>query len=517
MSGSRYLLAGERSVSRQRLSIVSLLIALFTFSAQAIVYIVPDDRELVNSARAVVIGTAMTSHSELTASGGIVTVADFQVEHVLKGAITDDVIRIVELGGFLSDHAMLIPGAPRYEQGAQYLVLLDQWTDGTWRTNGWQLGQFAITIDIRGERYLSRGGDEMIFGLDARDGSPYVDQFRKADGYVTLVQTLAKDPSAPAREDYFVARSDVMLHQALQPQRKLIVAPNFSRPSYLMSGNFRWQSGPGASWGYCCPTSTGPQYGYPTTINGPSDAGSAVRAWNGNGTSVAYMFGSETPTKTGGLSTPDNANTVLFNDPNNLIGNSGAFAFGGISAAMGQYMLADGFTYFSTQEVDVVVTQNSKIQGFITDQLAAALLTHEVGHTLGFRHADGTANGNSPPPACDPSTMDCANSSCGGPMPWAIMAHCIQAWTNSGPQKWDPNAEQTVYGSGPVCTPPSISSGPTASPSTINSGQSSTLSVVAGGSSPFTYQWYQGSPVNTGIPLGTTSSILVSPMSTTTY
>ena len=488
-------------MSRQRLSIVSLLIAFFTVRAQAIIYIVPNDRELVKSARAVVIGTAMASHSELNASGGIVTVADFQVEQILKGAIADDVIRIVEPGGFLSEHAMLIPGSPRYEQGAQYLVLLDQWSDGAWRTNGWQLGQFAMTTDLHGEKYFSRGGDEMIFGLAARDGSQYIDHFRNADAFVRFVQTLAKDSSAPASEEYVVDRADVILaRHALQPERKLVIAPNSTRPDYLLSGNFRWQSGPGASWGYCCPSN------YPAQFNGPAAASSAVVAWNGNGTSIAYVMGGETPTKNGGLSTPDNANTILFNDPSNLIGSSGAFAVGGISSALGTYMLADGFTYNNTREVDVVVTQNSKIPGFVNQQLAASLLTHEVGHTLGFRHSDQTANSSGPCVAPSP---------CAG-VGSAVMAHQINS-PGLTLQQWDRDAEQTVYGSGPVCAPPSISSGPTASPSMINSGQSSTLSVVAGGSSPFTYQWYQGSPGNTGTPLGTTSSIVVSPTSTTTY
>jgi hypothetical protein len=68
------------------------------------------------------------------------------------------------------------------------------------------------------------------------------------------------------------------------------------------------------------------------------------------------------------------------------------------------------------------------------------------------------------------------------------------------------------------CTPPGIGSQPQAAPSTITSGGSSQLSVTATGTSP-TYQWYVGSPGNTSSPVGggTTASIMVSPVSTTSY
>ncbi|HJT18546.1 MAG TPA: hypothetical protein VJ853_14205, partial [Thermoanaerobaculia bacterium] len=145
-----------------------LSIVFCAVAAQAIVYIVPSDRELVNNSQAIVIGTAMTSHAELRANGSIVTIAELRIEQVLKGGVAGATIEIVELGGFLSDRASVFPGSPRYEDGARYLVLLEEWPDGAWRTSGWQLGQFAITTDLRGQRYLSRGGDEMIFGLDAR-------------------------------------------------------------------------------------------------------------------------------------------------------------------------------------------------------------------------------------------------------------------------------------------------------------------------------------------------------------
>jgi hypothetical protein len=490
-------------VSKLRWVVLSLVVVVLAASAQAIVYIVPSDRDLVNNAQAIVIGTAVASHPELTATGGIVTVADLRIESVLKGAVSEDSIRIVEPGGFMSDRAVMIPGSPRFEQGTRYLLLLEKSPAGEWRTSGFQLGQFEFITDLRGRRYLLRGADESIFGLDARDGSEYVDHFRSADSFENFVRTLAVNPEAPARDDYIVDRSEVLLASTptLQPQRKLVPIPNFTLPDYLLTGNFRWQNGGTATWHYCCAGQ------YPTTggVNAASAATSGAQGWNGQG-SINYTMGAEN-TKTGGLNVPDGSNVILFNDPNNELGCCpGAVAIGGISATSGSYMLSDGLTYNNTVEGDVVVNKNSNLPGFLSQSLLIALLKHEIGHSLGFRHSDQNASSNGPCVAPSP----CA------PVGSAVMAHSISA-PGLGLQQWDRDAANTVYGSGPVCTPPLISAGPTASPSTITSGASSTLSVTGGGSGPLSYQWYQGSPPSTTTPLGTSSSISVSPTSTTTY
>lgn len=51
---------------------------------------------------------------------------------------------------------------------------------------------------------------------------------------------------------------------------------------------------------------------------------------------------------------------------------------------------------------------------------------------------------------------------------------------------------------------------------TINSGQSTTLTVVANGSTPLTYQWYQGLSGVTSNPVGTNSASFTTPVLTTT-
>src|SRR4051794_21283475 len=83
-----------------RLLIVSFLAA--ATSLQAITYIVPNDRDLVKRADAIVIATAVESHPELRGEGRLVTVATLQVERVIKGAIDGQTVQLAELGGSIA-------------------------------------------------------------------------------------------------------------------------------------------------------------------------------------------------------------------------------------------------------------------------------------------------------------------------------------------------------------------------------------------------------------------------------
>src|SRR5882757_4795009 len=112
-------------------------------SLQAITYIVPADRDLVKRAEAIVIATAVESHSELRDGGRLVTVATLRVERTLKGSVADSV-QLVELGGAVDGRMTFIPGSPRYEDGQRYLVFLRTNPLGEWMTFGFGLGKFEF-------------------------------------------------------------------------------------------------------------------------------------------------------------------------------------------------------------------------------------------------------------------------------------------------------------------------------------------------------------------------------------
>src|SRR5437764_11309248 len=116
-------------------------------------------------------------------------------------------------------------------------------------------------------------------------------------------------------------------------------------------------------------------------------------------------------------------------------------------------------------------------------------VTHELGHTLGFRHADQTRDGSS---ACssDPS-LECSTA--------AIMKSFITTGINAALQAWDQHAVQAVY-PGNVCAPGSGCTAPaiTSQPSSVSvpAGTGVNLTVGATGTS-LAYQWYVGTSGNT--------------------
>lgn len=494
-----------------RLLIVTLLAA--ATSLQAITYIVPTDRDLVKRAEAIVIGTAISSHAAITANGGVVTVAQFNVERAVKGLIADH-IDIVEPGGSVGSVSTAIPGSPRFENGKRYMLFLIHNNQGDWATYGFVLGRFEFVEDLHGRTILTRGDvSEGLFGFDEGSWAPHVESLRGGPEFVKFVDTVLGSDSAIARSDYFLDRSQVIFESfpEFRPRTTAFVPHALStRPAYLFSGNYRW-NGPTVTFSYCC-VSKGLQPG----LDGPGAVAAGTSNWTGAGANIHYTVGGNNESATGGLPDlgrgfSDTISAVLFNDPFDDYAASnvpaGVVGIGGISKVSGTYNnLGDSVSYIQTTEGDVVIAKAATLVG-ISQATFNLVMTHELGHTLGFRHSDQTA-------ADDP------NVPCAAPLPCASPGQAVMASTVfsnlSGLQQWDLDAAQTVYGSGPVCTPPSIGTQPAST--SITSGQQATLTVAATGTN-VTYQWYIGNSgtTTTPAPNGTGTQLTVSPSTTTNY
>jgi len=460
---------------------------------------------MIQQADEIVIATAVRSHAELLYDGDINTIVELQVEQVLKGGSREgDTLRLYEPDGFIEELGIgtNIPGVPRYDDGQRYLVFAGYRNNGRLVTWGFSLGRFSFMPADTGETLLVRSAG---FGFDANNMEPYTEQSRDAVRFLAYIRGIIDQSVSPV-PDYFVdARPVWPKHFESQDVGALATAT-----SYLASGSGRWP-GSTVQWRTAMVSSA------PPSTSGTSGANSAFNAWTNDANSnITYSNQGNDDTLTkgllGGQSTADGKNTILYGDPNNELTGpyAGALGLGGQHSISGSLTnTVNGETFNNALEGDVIVKAN--FGGGNTQACLNVVLTHELGHTLGFRHAD--MNRTDTGPCASPLDCSAGTGTCGSA--GAIMTSCTNCAFSATLQNWDKAAVGTMY-PGAGCTPPTINTHPQST--TITSGPT-TLTVSAGGTNPLSYQWYTGNPPSTSNPIGgaTNLSVQVSPTNTTTY
>lgn len=498
---------------------VTFLVTIPTFAAT---FVVPDDRDLPKRADAIVVGTAIDSYPQWSAEGGVETLTVFSVGEVIKGNVSPT-INIVEPGGSIDGVTVVIAGVPRFAPGEKSLLFLRKTGSDRWAVADLAVGKFTAVED-GSERLLQRDADGIV-GWDSHL-KPFVDRPRDEARFLTFVRQVTSGRDAVA--DYFVDRSPLRPRaQSLTP--KPTIAP-YSATSYTMniSGAMgsRWTVFPNAVT-FLSGTQTEP--GAPG--GGTTAIQAAFTSWDNDcGSNVNYVYGgTDNGTHTQGLHGVDGANTILFErdlstwgvTPFTCSGNSysGTLGIGGITDASGTNSVS-GENFATTNEADVEMNRGiANCTLLFNNGDFNSALTHEVGHTLGFRHSDQTRNSGA---ACTTdSSLECSDT--------AIMKSFITTGINGALQTWDQHAVQAVYPGNicapggpppppppPTCTAPAITSQPQSGTIRVTSG--ATLTVGATGTS-LTYQWYVGTSGNTASPIGGAvgPSTSVSPGQTTSF
>jgi hypothetical protein len=470
----------------------ALLVIAVSVPTDAASFVIPSDGDLIDSADAIVIATVLSSNAEPNELIGIATVSDLAIERVLKGEgiRRDEPLHLTELGGMIGNRFVLVDGTPRFEVGQRALLFLERTPRGEWRTLQMIVGKFGAVTDPAGNRLLIReiNSDVPAWNIE---GKTHHEVARVEEKFVAFIESRVRgDNGTP---DYFYP-----LQPAIAAQLRI---GSMARIDYLLtsgSSGFRWLN-PTANFRK---STGGVNGGNVPGLDEDTAIGSGMDMWNNDpNSSVGYGLIGTTPSThppcnpSPSCASGDGTNAVIFDDPHEIVsgsfGPTGGVLGVGIAWGIDVYSL-DGENFVQIGEGDVVMNNGISSSNVQQATLTHAL-AHELGHTLGFRHSDqGT-----------PSTTD------------AIMRSSIVDVFNNLRQ-YDRDAVSTVYGTGPACTPPSITTQPVNK--SITSGQSTTLTVGATGSTPLSFQWFRGPSGNTSDPVGgaTSATLNTGPLTTTT-
>ncbi|HEX3582295.1 MAG TPA: M57 family metalloprotease [Thermoanaerobaculia bacterium] len=459
---------------------------------------VPADRFEIDRSSAIIVGVVLRSRVERLPASGLETVTDVALEEAIKGN-PGSLVQIHVPGGVMGEEGSLLPGAPSFVDGERVLLFLYQRGDGSFAVNDLQLGAFHFV-----EGLFVRDESELV-GWDP-DGRIHEERPRSAERFLDYVRGVVR--GEVISDDYFGSP------QAATPTVRTAGNVAYTATSYTL----QYSGGVGSRWNVF-PSAVNWNQGNSETGaygSGTAQINAAFSAWNAGGTHYVLAGASANPK--GFLDAADGVNNIVFEKNLTSAGvppfsctNGGVLGMGGMHVAgFGPAAhVFHGETFATTHEADV--SMNQGIGACTTSQLPldlfASVITHELGHTLGFRHSDQTRLLNADC-STDP-TLHCSSH--------AIMNHVIVAGLNGQLQAWDKAALDAVYGSGPACVPPSITSLPFGA--TITSGAAAVLSVGSGGTGPFGYQWFRGAAGDTSSPVagGSSSSVSVSPAANTTY
>lgn len=370
---------------RTRTVAVSFTIVLAAWPVSGAMIAPPSDLgDLALQSAVVVEAQAIDSWSE---PGAYVphTVTRFAVVERVSGVELPDSFLVSVPGGSAGELAAMVPGAPRFVAGNVYLLFLDPGRDGLWRVRTMAYGVFE-RVELEGTRYLRPVPErEQVGFVGGRDAE--VPGVLREGALVPHLRNVVR--GAEAWDGRKVAASPEIATRLTTKD-----APGACRFMEWSSGDglpIRWfdfDSGGQATIYAGTPGQSG------LTDGGTAAVSGGAGAWtNDSGSLISLQYGGTTSTAISCSSGDDSQNgAVVFDDPcddiSDLSGCSGTLAYGG-PVFYTSTQEFDGQQWHPAVDLFVVVNDGSECLG---DTNFAEMITHELGHGLGFgHHADSQA------------------------------------------------------------------------------------------------------------------------------
>ncbi len=383
---------------------------------------VPDDA-LVDRAP-VAVAASVLSVDAAPVAGSPATDYLIEVERVLKGDVPGSHLVVRVPGGMgPSGVGLKVWGAPAFLAGERVVLFLRPGDDGAFRVSQLMLGAFH-EVEAGGEKLLVRDlaeVDEVPMPGAAEAGSAEYRLPRRREAFVEWIGERARGVGKAA--DYFYRAPPGAAPPRAITERFTAFCDNPNTPGNepvgadgeCQAGSFplRWfDFGNGITAPWRLHEDGQPGLTETRTINALSQA---LAVWTDDaGSGIRYGLDSPVTTEsTDGLADHDDLNVLLFDDPDNFIGEPFDCASGGILAIGGPWYTNDlgsfdGKQYLTILNGDIVT--NSNLACFFQSspdpqRLAAQLFAHELGHTLGFGHSCETFLACASDPDADAAIM----------------------------------------------------------------------------------------------------------------
>jgi PKD repeat protein len=363
---------------------------VFQLSASATTIVVPTDEQLIAKSPVIVAGSVVSSIA-IEADGVVWTESVVDVVRTFRGnAPTRLTVR--DLGGATVDRETRIYGRAEYAVGERVLAFLEPSPRGGFRTVDLFVGKFTERRAKSGERLWTRDdAAQQALLLDA--GFRPIEassQPREASRFETFIE--ARVAGRPAERDYTVALEP---SRGVQSEFELLDEPTIYRWT-------RFDSNQSAVWFH-----HGTQSGY--SDGGITELRTAIAQWSSySAAQILYSYSGSLKVAPGGLTKTNGQNEVLFGDPLDEIpgswdGMSGVVGMGGFNnhqsgPSWNAPFDADAAHKAGAKSTRSILEANLTIQDGVTpgsgipSHELAEILSHELGHTLGFGHsADSSA------------------------------------------------------------------------------------------------------------------------------